>query len=494
MKKILINTLLLSLFGLLFLQSCQQDPVFPDPGFEIGDQRVEIRRDTADYYDISMAMEVPNKVAKIEVLNALDYTTIEGLDDYNGQTDFQFSYRIDLTPFEQDTVLNYIVKVTDQDSRSFNQGVRLDVKRKSFPEIKLIGGTNIAVAAPAYIVKGLVSTGLNGIQTVKVSFEGEDQFVFEATADTTLYEMSLQEQLFLGNLESGVNYSINIFIKDSKGQESNTLIAVRKSDFVKKPTEVRYVNSSGALIKLGFEYNEYNNITVMDYIFTGGTTASNIGKNYRSEFYYNDQQLVDTLKYRTIAADGTFDRASYLVYHYQAGTALLDSITSFDVDYVDGEAMPAGESEIEADGFVYDETGKLLSFVISRGTVSEVNYSDPFNLGEQVFSEYWQSTSYMVNSSRRQHFNYDPVLMPTFMEGFPPIVWPSSTLQDIYNDLLWNKYIMSGAVTPTSDYAYLYVPKYTYKTDNDGNVTEIIKANTNYRDYYDAQTYTFYYD
>lgn len=77
MKKTITYTIILGLSFLLLLQSCQEDPSFPDPGFEIGDQRVEVRRDTADYYDIKMKMDVPNQVKEILLLDALDYSLLE---------------------------------------------------------------------------------------------------------------------------------------------------------------------------------------------------------------------------------------------------------------------------------------------------------------------------------------------------------------------------------------------------------------------------------
>lgn len=174
------------ILGMIFFQACQNDPVFPDPGFEIGDQRVEVRRDTADFYNINIDMNVPNGVELIELLNAVDFNVEDEIHDYDGKRKFNFNYSIDLRSFEEDTVLNYIIKVTDKDKRSFNQGIRIQVRRKSFPEILLVGGTDLAVAAPAYVVKGIVSTGLNAIQSVQILYEGNEQFYYEPPVDTAI--------------------------------------------------------------------------------------------------------------------------------------------------------------------------------------------------------------------------------------------------------------------------------------------------------------------
>jgi len=153
MKKI-FYTIGFGILAMLLFHACQTDPTFPDPGLEIGDQRVEVRRDTADYYKINMKMKVPNGVKVIEILDATTLKPFVQIHDYDGQKNFDFNYNVDLRSYLKDTVLNYIVKVTDNDMRTFNQGIRISVKAFSFPEIKLVGGTNIAVAAPSYYVKG----------------------------------------------------------------------------------------------------------------------------------------------------------------------------------------------------------------------------------------------------------------------------------------------------------------------------------------------------
>ncbi len=251
MNKKFLYILFIGIVGALSFQSCQDDPAFPDPGFEIGDQRVEVRRDTADYYDITMAMEVPNGVKVINLINAVDYTVLEEINEYNGKKNFTFTYRVDLTEFENDTILNYIVKVVDNDSRSFNQGIRISVKRMSYPEIKLVGGTSLAVAAPAYIVKGIVSTGLIPLKSVSVQFAGEEQYHFEAV-DTTIYQMALKQVVFLGEMVAGMEYVIDIVIADETDQVSTTQITLRKTDVIKHPYRIYYNNASGSNFTINF--------------------------------------------------------------------------------------------------------------------------------------------------------------------------------------------------------------------------------------------------
>lgn len=489
MKKYLY-ILLVGIVGALALQSCQDDPAFPDPGFSIADQRVEVRRDTADYYNIAVDMEVPNGVKTIELIDGIDYSVLEDIEEYNGYTNFTFEYLIDLTAFEEDTVLNYIVKVTDNDLRSFNQGIRIDVKKLSYPEIRLVGGNDLAVAAPAYIVKGIVSTGLNALQSVSIQFEGEEQYSF-TPVDTTIYEMALKQLVFLGDMQADQEYVIDIVIADEIGQVSTTKINLRKTSEIKRPNRIYYTNYNDINYIINLEFEEgTDRLTWFQYIFPTGSFRTN-------NFYYNELNMLDSIVHRSVNTEGTYSTEKRYRFAYNEGTTELASLELQEYEY-DENLQVIGVSEVEvlADGFVYREDGSVEQFYYEGNQIDGVTYSDPFNLGESIFSEYWQSASYAKNSSRRQQFvEFDPVLMPTYVEGFPQFFMDDAIMLNVYRDLLWNKYIpleTAGA----SSYAYLFTPVYQYETDNDGNITSIVKTylGGSYQYAGKNETYTFFYE
>ncbi|MGJ5642391.1 hypothetical protein [Formosa sp. S-31] len=496
MKKNLVYTLLLGVFGLLLFQACQDDPEFPDPGFEITDQRVEVRRDTADFYNVHMTMKVPNKVDVIEVLDGLNYDLVETIDEYHGKTNFDFDYLVDLTGIQKDSVLNYIIKVTDQDLRSFNRGIRISVKGFSFPEIKLVGGTDVAVAAPAYVVKGTISTGLNTIESVRVVFDGEVQYSYDAIPGEELHEMDLSAQVLLGNLEEGVRYPIDIIISDNTGQESTTVVNVRKSNLVKKPYKILWKNSQDVQTEITPTFDENGNLVTFVVAFP------NNGSVRQTSFEYNELNMVSVMRYRAYdSPGGTFPRENVFYFNYIPGTKQLETITEQEFGY-DENGNLSSESAVstQSSQFVYEgESTKVLSFRRSS-TVSDVYYSDPFNLGEYVYGEYFQSQSYIgSNTVRRQHReDYDPVLIPTYIEGLPPHhdALTGSNLT-VFQDLLYSKYIMTKTVATDPAYpgGYLTQPSYTYETDEDGNISSINKLYTDgsYQTKGDTEIFTFFY-
>ncbi|WP_370478533.1 hypothetical protein [Tamlana flava] len=496
-KKNLLFMLLFGTFGLLMFQACEEDPIFPDPGFEITDQRVEVRRDTADYYNIHTAMKVPNKVKEILLLDGLDYEELETINDYNGQANFDFDYLVDLREIVKDSVLNYIIKVIDQDGRSFNQGIRISVKGFSFPEIKLVGGNNVAVAAPAYTVKGLVSTGLNTIETIRVVFEGVEYYNYQAVAGEEVSELDIAAIVFLGNLEEGQSYPIEIIITDNVGQESTTIVHVRKSTSIAKPTKIIYTNtgvSTSTQTEIIPTYNENQELIKFAINFASGVV-------YQAEFEYNDIGMVSKYIYTSFDSSGGFDRKSYFYFNYVEGTKQL-----IDIDYqvfnYDENGNITGESAIskEASEFVYDgDTNKVLSFRRSS-IVSNIYYSDPFGLGEDIYGEYFQINSYMSsNTVRRQHReDYDPVLISTYNEGLPPFTDAvSSVMFTVFQDILYNKYMMTKTVNTDPSYSdtYLTKPAYTYETDEDGKITLITAFNTEgtFQTQGNTRSYAFFY-
>lgn len=490
MHKKILSIISLAITVLLLSVSCQEDPAFPDPGFEAGERKVTVRRDTADYYDLQAKMKIYNGVQKIEIINALTYDVLDEVDAYNGKKKFDFTYRIDLTPFEKDTVLNYLVKVTDKDSRSFNQSFRITVRPFSFPEIKLVGGNSISVAAPVYTVKGLVSTGMKPLKSIHVNYEGAEQYAyFPADDDTVIYDMPLKKMILLGNMDLGRPYLIDIIIEDEDGQVFNTTVSLYKTTKIKKPDYIIYKKYNGSINILDFHYDENDEkIIRLDYLFPNGNT-------YQTLFKYNELGMVDTLIYRSPDSLDFTSYEDWYYFEYIPGTKELSQIVHQGAGLnANNEIRPTGNKTVKMGNFVYTN-GVATSFRRGNSNVPDVRYSDPFNMGERIFGEFWQDNRFITNRQRRQYITeYDPVLMPTFMEGFPPFAVEQNARMNIFEVLCWNKYIM---LKTKSDYTYsgFYLPSYSYTTDEEGNITQIQKTFTGGGWLYEGESefYTFIY-
>ncbi len=460
----------------LVLWSCQKDPEFPDPGFELEDQEVEVRRDTADVYSVQMQMEVPNGVQNIEILNATNYELIETIETYNGKKNFVFNYDIDLTSFETDTVLYYIFKVNDKDNRSTNRGFTLSVKQFSFPEIQLVGGTSLNVVVPIYQLKGLVSTGLNELESVQVLFKGDEVFYYAPDATSAEYEYILSETIGFGTLVADEEYNLDVIIKDRKGQISTTTITVRKSDVLKLPTSINVYDGYRNITNvISLDYDEQNRINHFEYYYAFS------GKTADFYFTYNDLGMVDTATYKYRYDSDYYQEYGYKyfnqIFKYKEGITQLDKILRYDYFLSDeGVVEIYTDNEVESQDFQYDEDGVLISYY-GKSDTYQVQFADPFGTGEKVFAEYWQYDYFKIPEKNRQHRTaFEPIYMPCYMEGLPPFISLSS-LGEILCDLFMTKYVVTDTEASSELYTgnYLEEPTYTYETDADGNVTTITR-------------------
>ncbi len=461
---------------ILVLWSCQKDPEFPDPGFELEDQEVEVRRDTADVYSVQMQMEVPNGVENIEILNATNYELIETIEAYDGKKNFVFNYDIDLTPFETDTVLYYIFKVNDKDNRTTNRGFTLSVKQFSFPEIRLVGGTSLNVVVPIYQLKGLVSTGLNELESVQVLFKGDEVFYYAPDASSAEYEYILSKTIGFGTLVEGEEYNLDIIIKDRKGQSSTITVTVRKSDVLKLPATINVYNSyRNTTDVITISYDDNKRIHQMEHYFG----YSGLIQEYF--LVYNDMGMVDTITRKARYDSDYYQEYGYDYYNqifkYKEGTTQLDQILRYNYFVSDdGSVEITKDNEIESQDFQYDENGVLVSYY-GKSATYQANYVDPFETGEKIFAEYWEYDYYkVVEKNREYRTTFEPVYMPSYIEGLPPYTSVTS-VREVFCDLFLTKYVVTSTEATSDEYdgTYLEEPSYTYETDADGNVTTITR-------------------
>ncbi|MCU4155853.1 hypothetical protein J1N10_07675 [Carboxylicivirga sp. A043] len=471
------------LLGLVALVACQEDPEFPDPGFEISDKRVELRRDTIDTYHVEFQMSVPNGIDKIQVLNGNDYSLIEQVDEYNGQTKCLFEYDIDLTPFEKDTTLNYIIRAVDNYERSINKGLTLIVNKKSTPTIQVVGGENVAVSLPAYLAKALVTTGLAPIETISVRYEGNEVETITIPADTAVYEYKLKQQVIVGTLEENREYSVEIEVMD-KGFEyttasgevitreplsyTSTITLTKGSDERQIPSMVTYSDS--------YRSTPYRIL----FFANGDAQIDSIGYQTYSTFRrewndpldamvltYNAQNMVDTVKF------GRYDDKRVLT--YVDGTTMLDKIEYWeDINATPGDVQ-ADDITLEASNFSYNELNQMVSYFSESSSymVNDLRYIDPFGIGEYVgIEEFFDGPEVSADPADRAYFDtFAPVYTPAYIPGLPACVElkGGSIFEEAVKILCTNNYL----ALELKDAAGEIDREFTYTVDEQGRITLI---------------------
>ena len=123
-----IFTILVLWIGMLCL-GCEDDPRFPDPGFDmLTDKQLTVRRDTAESYTIHLKVNAPAGIQTIQLLDGRTYDVIEDMTEYQRKTVFDFSYKIGFEGIDKnrDSVLIYTVRIVTEDRRAYNSSLKIN--------------------------------------------------------------------------------------------------------------------------------------------------------------------------------------------------------------------------------------------------------------------------------------------------------------------------------------------------------------------------------
>jgi hypothetical protein len=466
----------------VILLSCQDDPEFPDPGFEIKDKDIEVRRDTIDTYTLEFDMDVPNGLDKIEILNGNDYSLIDEVNDYNGKSNFLFSYDIDLEPFTTDTVLNYIVRAIDKNERSINKGLTLNVKKKSEPQIIVLGGDEVIVNAPALLAKAKVETGLAALKSIDIQFESKvvQNISF---SDTLVYDYNLKEQIILGTLEKDREYKLEITVNDlgfeyttSEGKEiKREAMSYTHNIIVKRGDSRRAIPKQIVLTDRGKNSTQFfvyanNNERIDSIVIQRWDSWTTDWKEPEKPivFKYNELNMVDTIRFE--------DDDVKNVFTYLTGTTLLEKVESWPIDATTA-TVSSEDIEVQVSNIVYNSRNQPVSYHYTPEDyfVNNLRYVDPFEIGEYMAIEHFGADYKMdlpVEPEDRDYYDaFAPIYTPLYIEGLPHLCeWEGGGhFTEMLNLLCFNPYL----ATEIRDKNGELTREYKYVTDENGNLTSI---------------------
>ncbi len=483
---------LLIFLAIFFFGACQDNPSFPDPGFDLSaDKKIEIRRDTADSYDLRLDINAPNGIEKIVILNGITYEILEEFTEYRGETKLDFIYTIDFSSMSSDTTLNYIINVIDQDNRNFNKSFVIDLKGFSVPNIKMPNSGIIGVSAPAVTVKALITTGMNNIENIKVYFDGEQRL--DIIPDTVTSSYGLFETLLI-DIDFGEDHILRIDVQDDVNQITSKEVIVKKVE-LKKPVKIKLYKDNNYTGYMFFEYDGLDRVSgfIYDKVYYANTTTGvnidTVRHNY--SFNYNAQGVVDTVKVDYITKNQTYHYYYTYVYEYAADTKELMQIREYkETEYLDGSPSEYDEDVI-ADAFNYNADGTVKSFIAGSRTISGISYEEGFVDNEKLFAEYWYTNISSISEKNRQKKDlFAPVSIPTYFEELPPFV-------KIYNekevyDLFYYKYV-SNRDTKVNDTSY-DGNKYSYESNEDGDMIRYSRIQPSRYSWQPDEFYHYYFE
>lgn len=472
-----IFSLLVLWIGMLCL-GCEDDPKFPDPGFDmLTDKQLTIRRDTADSYTIHLRVNAPAGIRTIQLLDGRTYDVIEDMPRYQGQTVFDFSHEIGFDGVDKtrDSVLIYTVRIVTEDRRAYNSSFKINLLKLSVPEITLAGGNIIGTTAPLVVARGTVTTGINTIRSIRIFVDDTQQIELSGDEFKGVSEYDL-EQVVPYDFETGKDYDLRIEITDDKNQVHNEFVTV-KGIALKKPVKITRIRSGKPYTTYDLTYDDQNRVKTIyfDYVDWPGETS------VAAEFTYDSEGRVTRLDY------------DYLGYHFYLGytynaSGQLEKVVDVRIDYPDIETVRE-----TLQNFIYRPDGTILSFDVNITTINELQYVSGFLPGEKIYTEKWPTRpGNLPLTQRRMKDGFSPVLMPTYVEGLPPVTFP--VYIDMFSEFFIYKYLYTKEIPGygNTEAATTTFPEFGYSCDENGQLEEFVYKEYPNNNYY-WQTFRFEY-
>ncbi len=438
---------ILFLLGLILClgSACEDTPEFPAPKFDSSTTfECTIRRDTADMFNLMCQMDVPNGIDYIEVLDAVNnYELVERLDQYKGETKLDFSYPIDLKPFERDTLLGYIVKVYDVKKRTYNKAFKLEVKKFSMPEVVFPNGENVSVTLPFFAVQATVTTGMVPIYSIVLKLDGQEKNRIKPERDTCEYNIS---NMILRGLNEMKSYKLEIILEDVKGRKCVATQNIYRVDKVEKPVKILLAGSIDAEMLL--KYDEVEHLKEIDLV-----------GQFRMKFFYNEDKdriiRIEEVEY------GNYTDSINYYFKYDDSKRLVQT-TESDFPF------------LMAENIKYIDNSRIKQFISGAALIENIAYEKGFSHGSYIYAEEWDATLMNTYSSIRLRMkDFSPVAIPTYLEGLPYPLMRMMRWPQLFHDLFLTQYVHSKTVSYLDDNLVKYY--YTYAMDKTGRLSELCR-------------------
>ena len=151
--------------------ACSDEETGLAPVFNNSDVTLEMRRDTAEVYQISLPVTSEEGLAKITLVNTLTNETLNEVTSFSDPFNYVYNYTLDLTAYTESTVLMMALNITDLAGQTVTKRIQLTI---NFPVIGVrFVGENLQSQFEDYNLKVSIDKGVTDLQKVDV-YLGEE--------------------------------------------------------------------------------------------------------------------------------------------------------------------------------------------------------------------------------------------------------------------------------------------------------------------------------
>lgn len=315
-----LKNYLLSLIAIAGFVACSDDDPGLAPVVNGGDVNIELKRDTADVYKISVPITSEEGLAKVSLVDNASGSALNEVTSFSNPNDYTYNYDFDLIPYTENTVIMLTLKIEDKEGQVVSKKITLTVKKFSELDVRFATEGTIVSQFEDCNLKVTVERGMLALKEVKV-YVGEtlaESFDLSLDAEQSKYVLNV----LVKGLEMGEN-TVNVIVIDEKNQEFAKDIKVERiksktwSDLYVAMYDPKPAWQGMMATEISFNDEKPGDIENLDVLsriaiypaMSNGTTA---------DFVYDGDKIVKMTLATVNSGEGSFDVLSVdAVYEYK---------------------------------------------------------------------------------------------------------------------------------------------------------------------------------
>lgn len=419
--------------------ACSKDEVGMQPIFDSSNVTLEMKRDTADVYQISLPIESEEGLAKISLVNDVTGEVLDEVTTFSDMYSYVYNYTLDLTSYTESTVLMLTLNIEDQAGQKVTKKITLTI---NFPVVEIsFAGDNLQSQFEDYNLKVTIDKGVTMLQKVDVYLASE-------LSGTLTLDPSLERQevnVHVSGLEMGDNL-LKVVVLDEFGQEFSKEVTIKRIE-AKTWLDVAgvYYYTGNMIDFWGMQFEEeilltFNTISsypedealqpvIPDedkiYVCTFENVMGQSAVGLAFEYNTNDQVVKikrDSMKIDDYGYSTLIESEEYEYFYDASGD--LERVTKNDEDYITDILM---------------ENGYIVSYRINGQ-----DYTPVYDENGERIDNYISNTTYSFSSE----------LNPVYMSALPAVV-PLTVYGWDLSYIFYNRYLASGLGSVTYEVGQL---------------------------------------
>lgn len=417
---------LLSIMAVAGFVACSDDDPGLAPVIDGTDLSIELKRDTADVYKISVPIKSEEGLVKVSLVDNSNNNAIDEQTSFSNPNDYTYNYDFDLTPYTDNTVVMLTLKIEDKEGQVVNKKITLTVKKFSELDVRFATESTIVSQFEDCNLKVTVVRGFIPLKEIQVYVGTNLMETFDLTLDSEQDRYGLN--VLVKGLQMGDN-DVKVVVVDEKDQKFDKSIKINRVE-TKIWSDVNQISFNPntddpyGIEAVGVEINRdaYGELPGDDKLyrlsFSGSYGMESLEFEYDGDKVSKMTHVVWDIDWTT----GAFIKGSYTDYNYQYNTnGELQKVTM----------EKGGESPTDYITDVVYESGNIKGYKVN-GSEYTPKYME--KNGEMIRADYQDAD---LSGWEYDFANAKP--NPMYMPELPAVI-PGSVFGYELNNL-YNRYL-----------------------------------------------------